>query len=111
MSKQEVEACQPHEPEKVVDVVLPAGDEAAEVVHPGEEPLHAPAAPVAAEFASVLRLTPLASVRRNQIDAVVCGEFLVERVRVVGLVTDEPRWQFVKEAPRKNLFHKLALGR
>src|SRR5512136_1818968 len=111
MSEQEVEAGQPHEAEEGVDVVLPAGDEAAEVVHPGEESLHAPATPIATQFAPVLRLAPLAPVRRDQLDAVVCGEFLVERVRVVGFVPDEPRRQLVEKASGKNLLHQLALGR
>lgn len=92
-------------------MVLPAGDQAAEVVHPGEESFHAPATPLTAEFAPVLRLASPATVWRNQLDVVVCGELLVEMVRVVGFISDESRRQLVEEASGKNLFHKLALGR
>lgn len=111
MSEQEVEAGQAHEAKEVVDVIFPAGEEAAEVVHPGKEPLHSPATPVTTQLASVLRLGSIAPVRRDQFDVVVGGEFLVEWVRVVSFVTDEPGRQLVEEASRKNLFHKLALGR
>ena len=73
--------------------------------------LSTPTTPVAAQFASILRLASLAPVRRNQLDVVIFREFLVERVRVVGFVPDEPRRQLVEEASGKNLLHKLALGR
>ena len=43
------------EAEEVLDVVFPSGDEAAEAVHPGEEPLHLPSSSVAAELTSILR--------------------------------------------------------
>ena len=44
--------------EDVLDVVLPSGDEAAEVADPGEEPFHFPAPTIAAELSSFLRLVP-----------------------------------------------------
>jgi hypothetical protein len=61
---------QMHEAEEVLDVVFPSGDEAAEVVHPGEQPLHFPAPAVAAQFASMLALAPSSPVRGNQLDVV-----------------------------------------
>jgi hypothetical protein len=36
---------------------------------------------------------------------------LIERVRVIGFVADEPGGELVEEAAGKNVFHKLALGR
>ena len=48
MSEHHLEAGKMHEAEEVFDVVFPSGDEAAEVVHPGEEPLDFPSAAVSA---------------------------------------------------------------
>jgi hypothetical protein len=100
------------EAEEVPDMVFPSGDKAAEVMHPGKEPLHFPASSIAAQFAAILSSAfASASVRRNQFDSIVFSEFRVERVRVVGLVADEPGGEFVEKAYGKNLFHKLTLGR
>lgn len=43
MSEQNVQAGEVNEAEEVLDVVLPSGDEAAEAVHPREEPFLLPA--------------------------------------------------------------------
>ena len=100
------------EAEEVFDVVFPTGDESAEVVHPGEEPLHFPASAIAAQFASILgRAFATAPVRCDQFDAIFGGELFIERVRVVGFVAYEPGREFVKKASGKNLFHKPAFGR
>lgn len=100
------------EAEEVFDVILPSGDESAEVVHPGKKPLHLPAFSIAAELATILSsaFSP-ASIGRDQFDSVLFSELRVERVRVVGLVTDEPGGELVEEAPSQNVLHKLALGR
>ena len=39
MPEQDVKACEVNKAEEVLDVVFPSGDESAEVVHPGKEPL------------------------------------------------------------------------
>jgi hypothetical protein len=78
-------------------------------VHPGEEPLYFPATAIAPQFPSVPTLASPPPVGRDQLDAVLFGEFLVELVRVVGFVADEPDRELVEEASSKNLFHKLAL--
>ena len=100
------------EAEEVFDVVLPAGDESSEGVHPGEEPLDFPAAAIASQRSSILGLPfTVGAVGRDQLDAVLCGKLLVERIRIVGLVADEPGRELVEKASGKNLFHKPALGR
>ena len=99
-----------YEAEEVVDVVFPSGDESAEVVHPGKEPLDLPSSLVASQWASVLRLPAPAAIRRNQLDAVFLCEFFVEPIGVVGFVADEPGGELIEETSGKNLFHKLALG-
>ena len=43
MPEQVVKAGELKKAEEVLDVVLPSGDKAAEVVHPREEPFHSPA--------------------------------------------------------------------
>ena len=98
------------EAEEVFDVVLPSGDEAAEVVHPGEQALDLPAAAIAAQLAPVLRFSPPPPVGRDHLDVVLFREPFVEFVRVVGLVSHEPCREFGEEACGKNLLHKLALG-
>ena len=92
-------------------MVLPSGDEAAEVMHPGEKSFHLPASAIAAQWASVLGvLSSAAPVGRDHFDAVLGGEFFIERVRVVGFVANEPCRELVEEACGQNVFHKLALG-
>src|ERR1700735_1657132 len=111
MLQQQVKAGQMDEAEEVLDVVFPSGDEAAEVVQPGKEPLHFPAFTIAAQFAAILSSAFAASpVRGDQFDPVLFGELRVERVRVVGFVADEPGGKLVEKASGKNLFNKLALG-
>jgi hypothetical protein len=100
------------EAEEVFDVVFPSGDESTEVMHPGEQSFHFPSPAVAPQLASILSLlAATTAVRRDHFDAVLGGELLVERVRVVGFVADEPGGELVEEAAGKNVFHKLALGR
>jgi len=99
------------EAEEILDVIFPSGDKAAEVVQPCKEPLDFPAPAVAAQFAAILTTAPVAPVGRDHLDAVFLMEPAVERVRVVGLVTDEPGGEMVEEVSGQNVFHKLALGR
>lgn len=93
-------------------MVFPSGNVSAEVMHPGEQSFHFPSPAVAPQLASVLSLlSATAAVGRDHFDAVLGGELLVERVRVVGFVADEPGGELIEEAAGKNVFHKLALGR
>ena len=101
-----------NEAEEVLDVIFPSGDEAAEVMHPGKEPLNLPAFSIAPQFAAILSSAfASAPVRGDQFDSIVFSELRVERVRVVRFVADEPGGKLVEEASGKNFFNKLALGR
>lgn len=101
-----------NEAEEVFDVMFPSCDESAEVLHPCEEPFHFPSSAIPPQLASILRLLPAAAtVRGDHFDVVFGGEPLVERVRVVSFVADEPGGQLIEEASGKNIFHKFALGR
>ena len=99
------------EPEEVFDVVFPSSDESAEVVHPCEQPLCFPVSPVAPQLTGILTPAAVASVGRDHLDVVLAPERAIKRVRVVGLVADEPGGDLVEKASRQNLLHKLALGR
>jgi hypothetical protein len=70
MPEQHVQAGEVDEAEEILDVVLPSGDEAAEAVHPGKEPLHFPAPAVAAQLAAILTPAPVAPVGRDHLDAI-----------------------------------------
>ena len=112
MFEHHVKACEMHEAEEVFDVVFPSGNESAEVLHPCEEPFHFPSPAVSPQLASILSfLSATAPVRGDHFDVVFGGELLVERVRVVGFVADEPGGELIEEAAGKNVFHKLAFGR
>ena len=84
------------ETEEVFDVVFLSSDESPEVVHPCEEPLHFPASAVAAQLAGILTPGPVAPIGRDHLNAVFLVERAVERVRVVGLVADEPLGELVR---------------
>lgn len=112
MSEHHMKAGEMDEAEDVFDVVFPSSDESAEIVHPGEQPFHFPSPAITAQLASIPSLlSATAPVGRDHFDVVLCGELLVERVRVIGLVADEPGRELIEEASGKNVFHKLALGR
>ena len=60
-------------------------------MHPGKQALDLPVTAVAAQSAPVL-LAALAPVWHNQLDSYCLAKPLVDPIRVVGFVTDEPRW-------------------
>lgn len=88
MSEHHLEAREVDHSEVVFDVVFPSIHESSEVVHPGEEAFDLPSFPVKAQGAAILCLGAFAPVRRDHFDSVVCGQFSVQPVRVVGFVAD-----------------------
>ena len=67
------------EAEEVLDMELPACDESAEVVHPGEEPFHFPAFSIASQLPSVLGLMfAVAPVGCDHLDAVLFGHLVIQ---------------------------------
>ena len=112
MPEHHVQASQLDKAKEVFDVIFPSSDEATEGMHPGKEPFNLPSSSISAQRTAVLCLAfSFAPVGCDHLDAVFAGELLVEWVRVVGLVSDEPLWELVEEASGQNVFHKLALGR
>ena len=85
--------------EKILDVVLPAGDQPAGVVEPGEETFDLPATASPTERASILgRRAPAAAMSGNHLDAVLVAQDLIERVAVVAAVADQSRGERADEA-------------
>ena len=71
-------------------MTLPACDDAAEVVEPGEEPFNLPPSAFAPKRPAILRLRfPMGTVGRDQFDGVGLREMLVESVTVVGAIADQ----------------------
>jgi len=68
-------------------------------LQPREQPLDFPAPPVATEFSTVLRdgTLPVGFVRRDQFDA-YCGQFRIQRVRVIRLVANQSLWGLISKA-------------
>ena len=72
-------------------MVLPSGYQASEVLEPSEKTFHLPPPPVSSKCASILcfRSFPVHLVRGDQLNAPLF-KFLVQRVAIIGLVTDDP---------------------
>ena len=90
MPQEDNEAAELDHGEEVDLMMFPARDQSAEIVKPGEETLNFPAAAIAAQFATVLRGFSRAGavVWGDQANAVFFSQALIERIAVVGPVTD-----------------------
>jgi hypothetical protein len=73
-----------NEPQVIEGVALIADDETPEIAQPGEEPLHFPPPPVAAQWAAILRPGPgaVAAVGGDHLDA----QRLQSRIQWIGIV-------------------------
>src|SRR5229473_6396868 len=92
-------AAKPDHAEEVLSMKFVADNQPAEPVQPGEQPLHHPAAQVAAQRSAVLILAPVLTVGLDHFDSVFLIKMSVERVRVVRLVTNQLLRQFVGKLP------------
>src|SRR5712691_2515398 len=75
-------AAKPDYAEEVLSMKFVAHNQPAEPAQPGEQPLHHPAAQVAAQRSAVLSLAPVLTVGRDHFDSVFLIKMSVERVRV-----------------------------
>lgn len=91
-------------------MTLPASDRTAEVLHPGEQPFHFPTAFVTTQGTAILCFATVTTVGRDPLDAILFVQSLIESVRIVGFVPDQPFGELVEEASGQNSFHKPALG-
>src|SRR4030095_8503329 len=88
--EQDNEAGELNKAQEVLGVVLPADEDSALPLDPGEEALNEPAAHIAGETASILRrqLAAIGAVWRDHLDA-VSTQLLIQRIAIVGAITDQ----------------------
>jgi hypothetical protein len=99
MSEKDKSATELEECEEVFGVVFPAGDEAAEVVQPGEKAFHFPAFAIATHSSLVIPSRSLSACSvRGKKDYFLFQELLPEPVTVVSLVGDQAIGLFLKKA-------------
>jgi len=100
-------------PEEIFWVVFPANDGATKVMKPGEQALHFPATPVAAQNAAVLRGSCNAHefVGRDELHAVSFVDALVQWIAVVGAVADHSFGGFDEESLVERGFDELCFMR
>src|SRR5512146_1966496 len=93
MPQQDQDARELDHAKEVGGVVLPTGDHAAVVMQPCKQTLDVPAAPIPAQHAAILGCGPAAAevVRRDQLDAVLLAQALIQRIAVISLVPNQSR--------------------
>ncbi len=112
MPEQDARAGELEHAEKVLDMVFPAGDQAARVVKPSEEPLNLPTAAGAAQRPAVLSHTAAASAMAgNHFDPVPGAQEGVERIAVIAAVADQARRERAEEAGVEGRGHEVAFIR
>jgi|SRR5215467_2583628 len=113
MPQKDDEAAKLKHAEEIRFMIFPTADESAEVVEPGEEPLDSPAAAVTAQFAAILSVLAATDVLvgRDESNAVFLPQALVERIAVIGAVTDHSFRLGSREALLDGSFDKLRFMR
>jgi hypothetical protein len=91
----------------ILSMAFPANNNSSEVMNPGEESLHLPALLVPAPRSAILSLIPLPArpVRRDHLDA-FCSEFLVQLLRIIGTVSDEPYRLILRKPAEESVLDK-----
>src|ERR1035437_10190494 len=107
MPQEDNEAAELEHAEEIGFVIFPASDKSAEIVEPGKEALDFSAPTVATQFAAVLGTlaTTVVLVGRDEPDAVLLPEALIERVAVIGAVADHSIWFGSRETLRDGRFN------
>jgi len=99
IAKHDFHAAEADHAEEVLDVVLPARDQAAKIVQPGEEPLYRPASSITTQGSSILsRVLPVSAMGRDHLDVVLCPQVVVQGTAVVGFVSNQPGRELAEEA-------------
>jgi hypothetical protein len=111
MPEQHLNANKVDEAEEDLDLVFPASDETAKVVHPRENSLHLPALSIAAQLAPALTPARAAPAGRDHLDVVLLPGRAVDRAPVVGLAANKPGGELVAEvSARTNLTSWHSVG-
>src|SRR5262249_27016337 len=84
------ETCKLDKAEEIEGVVLPANEDPALPLNPGEEALNEPASHVAAWPSPIFagRLASVAPMRRDHLDAVL-SQLRIQRIAVIGTIADQ----------------------
>ena len=99
MPEEDAGAGELQHPEEIAHVVFPAGHEAPRLMEPRKEPFDFPAASIAAKRSAILsEMLSVRAMRGNHLDAVLCAELLIERVRIVAAVANQSGREFSEEA-------------
>jgi hypothetical protein len=82
--------------EEIFRVIFPAHDEAAKIMQPGKQAFDLPTAAVATQGATVLGggFAAVPAVWGDQLHSQGTAQALVQRIAVVGFITDQPRGSF-----------------
>src|SRR3974377_1085123 len=110
MPEQDHYTGQVHHPQIVLDVIFVAHNQATEVVEPGEQALNFPPPLEATQHSAVLGLavgSPTSPMRRDHLGAELILHLVIQRIAVVGLVTDQALWHIGNEALLHRLGHQL----
>jgi hypothetical protein len=97
-----------HHPEEIFWVVLPANDNATIIMEPSKQTFGFPATSVAAQGAAVLRdgFATIPAVRRDQFDAKMFADPLVQRIAAASFVADQSLLCFPEGSPLEHAFDK-----
>src|ERR1700674_1328898 len=89
-----------HHPEEILWVIFPANDDTTKIMKPRKQTLDFPAAPVAAQYAAVLRggFASSGLVWSNQLHTEALADLHVQWVTVISAVADHALGSFGKEA-------------
>lgn len=112
-SQQDQHASKLDHAEKIVAMTFPTHQQAPKVFQPCEQTLDFPPAFVAPEFSPVLavRSRAITTMRRNQLDPVLLGEKIVQRVAVISSIRNQPFRLFGYEAVLDGSLDQLLLMR
>ena len=113
MPQEDDETAKLEHSEEVGLVIFPTANQAAEIVKPCEQALDFPAAAVATQFTAVLGVLPVAIVLVgcNEPNAVFLPQALVQRIAVVGAITNHSFWLGSREALFDGGFDELRFMR
>ena len=89
-------------------MILPSDTNTSEVLKPREKPLYLPSFPIAPQRSPILGFDPppISFMWRNHRNAQT-GHFDIQRVAVVGLVTDDPLGKLNQKTSLNRFSHQL----
>ncbi len=84
-----------NETEKVLGVAFVSYDESSKILEPSNQAFNFPPSLNSTKWATILRLASGLSIRCDHVHAVLLLELGIQRVAIVGFVTDESLWKLL----------------